>query len=308
MKKILCSIFCFILITSNISVLATNIVTMYSADGRTIKVNKYDVNAYENVGWYTVPVKTMFAPDGRTIAIAENEVNAYINVGWYTVPVQYMYAPDGRSIVIDKNEVDAYTNVGWYIVPVTAMYSLDGRQIVVATSEVEAYKAVGWYEASKAFGILQNYIVTNGGLNSNNEYVLTYAEEPISEFASVDTFYTCTYNCNNDNIYIKSSYKNDSFYTLLILSRFERAKVVFEDSCYYREGLFEEPYKSIYWTNTVTKVDILKKSGKNKYLDYYRSSMEVMKNQIGKMNGILVNFGCGISLKDFGLKERFSYN
>ena len=57
--------------------------TMYAPDGRTIEINKSEIEAYKSVGWYVEPVRTMYAPDGRTIVIAQSETEAYKNVGWY---------------------------------------------------------------------------------------------------------------------------------------------------------------------------------------------------------------------------------
>ena len=49
---------------------------------------------------------TMYAPDGRTRMVAESEIEAYEQVGWYTYAVTMMYAPDGRTRVVPKEEVD----------------------------------------------------------------------------------------------------------------------------------------------------------------------------------------------------------
>ena len=65
------------------------------------------------------PTVTMYAPDGRTIDVAQSEVEAYENVGWYTEPVVLMYAADGRTRYTLKSEVDAYKKVGWYTEPYT---------------------------------------------------------------------------------------------------------------------------------------------------------------------------------------------
>ena len=60
-----------------------SIITMYAPDGRTIEVLQSEVESYQNVGWYLMPVTTMYAPDGRTIVVPQDEVNDYLNVGWY---------------------------------------------------------------------------------------------------------------------------------------------------------------------------------------------------------------------------------
>ena len=88
---------------------------------------------------------TIYAPDGRSASVDASELELYQSLGWYAVPVCVVYAPDGRSAVIYSSELDAYVAAGWYAAPVTVMYSADGRSIVVYSSEIEAYKAVGWY-------------------------------------------------------------------------------------------------------------------------------------------------------------------
>ena len=59
------------------------IIQMYSADNRTITVNKTEQEAYENVGWYIEPVTPMYAADGRVRYTLQSEVEAYKNVGWF---------------------------------------------------------------------------------------------------------------------------------------------------------------------------------------------------------------------------------
>ena len=120
-------------------------VTMYAPDGRTIDVAQSEVEAYENVGWYTESVVLMYAADGRTRYTLQSEVEAYQGVGWYTEPVVLMYAADGRTRYTLQSEVEAYEKVGWYREPVVLMYAADGRTRYTLKSEVDAYKKVGWY-------------------------------------------------------------------------------------------------------------------------------------------------------------------
>lgn len=84
-------------------------------ESSTIKISS-DSSAASSDNELTV---TMHAPDGRTIDIAQSEVEAYENVGWYTEPVVLMYAADGRTRYTLKSEVDAYKKVGWYTEPYT---------------------------------------------------------------------------------------------------------------------------------------------------------------------------------------------
>ncbi len=90
------------------------LITMYAPDGRTLDVFKSEVEAYQNVGWFTEPVVIMYAPDGRTLDVIKSEVEAYQNVGWFTEPVITVYAVDGRTLDIKKSELNAYLDVGWY--------------------------------------------------------------------------------------------------------------------------------------------------------------------------------------------------
>lgn len=93
---------------------AIETVKVYAPDGRTSIIDKNDVEAWKEVGWYTIPVTTMYAPDGRASVIDKNDEEAWKEVGWYTMPVTTMYAPDGRTAVIDKKDVDAWKKVGWF--------------------------------------------------------------------------------------------------------------------------------------------------------------------------------------------------
>ena len=130
-------------------------VTMYSRDGREIRVAAADAEAYKSVGWYEKKSdvqRTLYAPDGRETVVFYAEVEAYKNVGWYenkSDVQRTLYAPDGREIVVFYAEVEAYKNVGWYENKSDVqrtLYAPDGREIVVFYAEVEAYKNVGWYE------------------------------------------------------------------------------------------------------------------------------------------------------------------
>lgn len=152
---------------------ASDQITMYSLDGRTISVSKTDEEAYKQVGWYSFPPTIVYAPDGRQQAINKNDLNAWLAVGWYSEPMATVYAADGRNLVIPASQIEAYKAVGWYYTitmyapdgrtaevaypdvqawinvgwstePVVTMYSTDDRTIAVPASQIEAYKAVGW--------------------------------------------------------------------------------------------------------------------------------------------------------------------
>ena len=127
------------------------LVTMYAPDGRTLDVVKSEVEAYQNVGWFTEPVIVMYAPDGRTLDVVKSEVEAYQNVGWFTEPVIVMYAPDGRTLDVVKSEVEAYINVGWFDAPVMTVYAEDGRTLDIKKSELSAYLDAGWYKSPADF-------------------------------------------------------------------------------------------------------------------------------------------------------------
>ena len=61
-------------------------ITMYSADGRTLNVYTSQVEAHKAVGWYTEPVVLMYAADGRTQYVEQSQIEANRAVGWYTEP------------------------------------------------------------------------------------------------------------------------------------------------------------------------------------------------------------------------------
>lgn len=129
MKKFIKSKICFLLIiclicTGFIIVNALTETVMYSTDGRTIMVNKNEVEAYLNVGWYEDPVTFMYAPDGRVRVTKAKEVETYKNVGWYEEPVVYMYASDGRKRVTLKSEVELYQKVNWFLTEEEAKFSV----------------------------------------------------------------------------------------------------------------------------------------------------------------------------------------
>ena len=129
MKKFTKSKICFLLIvcvifTSVIIVNALASIKMYSIDGREIIVNKNEVDAYKNVGWYEQPVVLMYALDGRTRVTLKSEVELYKNVGWYEQPVVLMYASDGRTRVTLKSEIEAYKKVNWFLSKEEAQLSI----------------------------------------------------------------------------------------------------------------------------------------------------------------------------------------
>ncbi len=96
----------------------TPIITMYSADGRTIDIFDYEVPAYEAVGWYTEPVKIMYAADGRTLYVKTSEIEAYKNVGWYTQPPRSEGSYSGGS----SDGGSVYNGSTVYITPTGKRY------------------------------------------------------------------------------------------------------------------------------------------------------------------------------------------
>lgn len=133
MKKLIKNKNCFFLIicfifASFIIVNAMCPVTMYSIDGRKIIINKDEMEAYKNVGWYEQPVVLMYALDGRTRVTLKSEVEAYKNVGWYEQPVVLMHASDGRTRVTLKSEVEAYLKVNWFLTKEDAKLSIINKK------------------------------------------------------------------------------------------------------------------------------------------------------------------------------------
>lgn len=75
------------------------VVQMYSADNRTIIVEKTQQEAYKKVGWYIEPVVQMYAADGRTRYTLQSEVEAYKKVGWF------LSEREAKESVINKQEL-----------------------------------------------------------------------------------------------------------------------------------------------------------------------------------------------------------
>ncbi|MBP3580453.1 MAG: hypothetical protein J6K12_04320 [Clostridia bacterium] len=93
---------------------------------------------------------TMYTPDGRTIRIAQSAVDEYKAVGWYEQPVVYMYAMDGRKILIKKSAVEAYKKVGWYETEEEIyqwVYSLSDKRYVMRI-KADDWVKVGWSKES----------------------------------------------------------------------------------------------------------------------------------------------------------------
>ena len=90
-----------ILVSLGFIVHATTIdtVQMYSADNRTIEIKTTEIEAYQNVGWYTEPVVQMYAIDGRTRYTLKSEVEAHQNVGWF------LSEREAKESVIDQQEL-----------------------------------------------------------------------------------------------------------------------------------------------------------------------------------------------------------
>lgn len=128
------------------SAFATEKVTLYAKDGRTVSVVTEAVEDFKNVGWYEAI--TVYALDGRTAQISPFVAEDWKAVGWYTQPVTTMYAPDGRTIIIAKTAVEDYKNVGWFSdkadVTVT-YYAMDGRTKEGFIGNAEKEESVGWY-------------------------------------------------------------------------------------------------------------------------------------------------------------------
>lgn len=120
-------------------------VTLYSADGRTMKTVYFLVDTYKNLGWYTENLVTLYAKGGRSESFPKSEVEAQKTVGWYEEPLVVMYAFGGKVEEFVQSEVEAQKTVGWYTEPIVTMYARDGRTAEFFQHEVEAQKTVGWY-------------------------------------------------------------------------------------------------------------------------------------------------------------------
>ncbi len=164
---------------------------LYASDGRTKQVDSNDIEKWIAVGWFPSPeeaeIITMYSMDGREIKLPEYHREAFGNVGWYNTIDEVtltMYSMDGRSIVVYRDAAEAHNKVGWYynLSDVTVkmydiggneytiykdniekelsnglttniddvrqlMFSADGRFLYVPFSDVAAYNNVGWFTA-----------------------------------------------------------------------------------------------------------------------------------------------------------------
>lgn len=153
-RKILCLILALsLLFTAFIPFGSAEYVIMHASDGRTIHINKNDIEVWRNVGWFETPedakIITMYSMDGRTLDIPQYYRQAYLNVGWYNTyeeVTQTMYSMDGRSLVVYKADAEAYSQVGWYynLSDVSVkMYDTDGNEYTVFKDNIEKEKANG---------------------------------------------------------------------------------------------------------------------------------------------------------------------
>ena len=141
--------------------------TMYAPDGRTAEVAESDVQAWQNVGWYTYPVMNVYAPDGRIVPIATGDLQDWQSVGWYAYPVMNVYAPDGRIVPIATSDLQDWQSVGWYAYPVMNVYAPDGRVVPIAKSDWDSWSKVGWY-ATAAEAQSKNTSYSGGGTSSGS--------------------------------------------------------------------------------------------------------------------------------------------
>lgn len=153
MKKHLKSLIA-ILIIASIALLCTTCafaektITMYSADGRQIEVDKDKVEDYQNVNWSLAPPITIYDKYGNTKQIIVEHLPYYVDDQWiwWTEPVTLMYTADGRTSYIMKSEVEAYSKVGWSTQPPVTLYLQgSGEKRSVLEHEVEDYLALGIY-------------------------------------------------------------------------------------------------------------------------------------------------------------------
>lgn len=145
MKKTVCIILLLAIVWFPAIVNASDEVTMYATDGRTINVPAENVELWKNVGWYDSPMTTVYALDGRQLVIPQTTLNDWLQVGWYSEPVMLVYAGDGRNQIIPKADLQEWKNAGWFDYPVTLMYAPDGRKEYVHCDNVSQWESVGWY-------------------------------------------------------------------------------------------------------------------------------------------------------------------
>ncbi len=167
------------------------VITMYSADGRTITVAKSAVEEYKKVGWYVEPVVQMWKPDGTSKYVFKSLVEEYILLGWYTEPVVLMWAYDGRSMYVLESQVEANKAVGWYENKADVMetvYAPDGRTQEVFKAFVDREKSVGWMDRDEFEEYLQPWVEAYGECLKG-----TYGSEPEGNFCLVYDNYSQAY-------------------------------------------------------------------------------------------------------------------
>ena len=153
-RRILCLILTLSLVfTAFVPFAHAEYTIMYASDGRTIHINKDDIDLWKNVGWYETAedakIITMYSMDGRTLDIPQYYREAYNNVGWYNTLEEVtltMYSMDGRSLVVYKDAAEAHHKVGWYynLSDVTVkMYDADGNEHTVFKDHIEKEKSNG---------------------------------------------------------------------------------------------------------------------------------------------------------------------
>ena len=100
---------------------------------------------------YDSDMVTMYSEDGRTQDVPADEVEENKEVGWYdnfTDVITKLWADDGRSIIVYKADKDDYLDAGWKenrSQVVSKIYNKDtGEEKEVFKSEVQSYLDSGW--------------------------------------------------------------------------------------------------------------------------------------------------------------------
>lgn len=137
-----------ILLSQTACAITGKMVTMYAADGRTIRVCENEIIDYQNVNWSLEPPITIYDKDGNSKQIIKEHIKYYVNDKWewWTEQVTLMYAADGRTTYIMNSEVEAYSKVGWSVSPPISLYKKGtGEKISALVSEVDEYISSGMY-------------------------------------------------------------------------------------------------------------------------------------------------------------------
>ncbi len=86
---------------------------MYSPDGDAEYVGRSKVYEKTLTGWSTEPFYvTLYSHNGKTIKVKLHEKDSYIAEGWYTELLVAMYYPNGRKIYVPESQAWFYTECG----------------------------------------------------------------------------------------------------------------------------------------------------------------------------------------------------